>query len=95
MANALASDYRLSEGDIVFIDGGAVYDGYATDFIRQACLGEPRDDQTHPRDHPDMLRPGASQMRHTPTDVVDRRRRLSAHLPPVHSIGPTFQSYGR
>jgi Xaa-Pro aminopeptidase len=45
MANALASDYCVAEGDIVFIDGGAVYDGYATDFIRQACLGEPRDDQ--------------------------------------------------
>ena len=45
MANALASDYEITEGDIVFIDGGAVYDGYATDFIRQACLGEPRDDQ--------------------------------------------------
>jgi Xaa-Pro aminopeptidase len=41
MVNALASDYELVEGDMVMIDAGAVYDGYATDFIRQACLGEP------------------------------------------------------
>jgi Xaa-Pro dipeptidase len=43
--NALASDKEIAVGDLVMIDGGAVYGGYSTDFIRQACLGEPTDDQ--------------------------------------------------
>lgn len=43
--NALASDKELAAGDLVIIDGGAVYGGYSTDFIRQACLGEPTDQQ--------------------------------------------------
>jgi Xaa-Pro aminopeptidase len=43
--NALASDRELAVGDLVMIDGGAVYGGYSTDFIRQACLGDPTDDQ--------------------------------------------------
>lgn len=43
--NALASEYRLKAGDMVMIDGGAVYGGYSTDFIRQACVGEPTADQ--------------------------------------------------
>ena len=45
ICNALPSDHALSRGDLVMLDGGAVYGGYATDFIRQACLGEPTDDQ--------------------------------------------------
>src|SRR5262245_54826360 len=43
--NALASDKPIVEGDLVLIDGGAVYGGYSTDFIRQASLGEPTADQ--------------------------------------------------
>lgn len=43
--NALASDKVVNEGDLVLIDGGACYGGYATDFIRQAAVGEPTDDQ--------------------------------------------------
>jgi Xaa-Pro aminopeptidase len=43
--NALASDKPVEEGDLVLIDGGAVFGGYSTDFIRQACLGEPTADQ--------------------------------------------------
>ena len=43
--NALASEKPISPGDLVMIDGGAVYGGYSTDFIRQACLGEPTHDQ--------------------------------------------------
>jgi Xaa-Pro aminopeptidase len=39
--NALASDKPIEQGDLVLVDGGAVYGGYATDFIRQACLGVP------------------------------------------------------
>ena len=39
--NALASDNVLREGDLVMIDGGAVFQGYSTDFIRQACIGQP------------------------------------------------------
>jgi Xaa-Pro aminopeptidase len=45
MPNTIASDYELSVGDLIVIDGGAVYGGYATDFIRQASLGEPTRDQ--------------------------------------------------
>lgn len=40
MVNALATDYRVRANDIVMVDLGAVYNGYATDFIRQACLGK-------------------------------------------------------
>lgn len=43
--NALASDNVIHEGDFVIVDGGAVYKGYATDYIRQACLGEPTEEQ--------------------------------------------------
>ena len=45
MVNSLASDYAISRGDMVMLDGGATYGGYATDFIRQAILGPPSDDQ--------------------------------------------------
>lgn len=43
--NALASDNVLGEGDLVMIDGGAVFHGYSTDFIRQACIGDPTPEQ--------------------------------------------------
>ena len=43
--NALASDYEIQAGDLVMADCGAVYHGYSTDFIRQACLGEPTAEQ--------------------------------------------------
>ena len=39
MVNALAKDHALQEGDLVMIDGGAVFEGYATDYIRQAAVG--------------------------------------------------------
>lgn len=45
MVNSLASDYAIGRGEMVMLDGGATYGGYATDFIRQACLGAPSDDQ--------------------------------------------------
>lgn len=45
MVNSLASDHALCCGDVVMLDGGATYSGYATDFIRQACLGPPTSDQ--------------------------------------------------
>ncbi len=45
MVNSLASDYAVQRGDMVMLDGGATYGGYATDFIRQACLGEPSEEQ--------------------------------------------------
>ena len=41
--NALPSDYAMRRGDLVMLDGGANYGGYATDFIRQASLGQPTD----------------------------------------------------
>jgi Xaa-Pro aminopeptidase len=45
IVNSPPSDYRLKRGDFVMIDGGAAYNGYVTDFIRQACLGKPTDQQ--------------------------------------------------
>jgi Xaa-Pro dipeptidase len=41
LANAVASDYGVQQGDFVLVDGGASYRGYVCDFIRQASLGEP------------------------------------------------------
>ena len=41
IVNCPPSDYQLKQGDLVMIDGGAAYNGYVTDFIRQACLGQP------------------------------------------------------
>jgi Xaa-Pro aminopeptidase len=45
IVNCPPSDYRLKRGDLVMIDGGATYNGYCTDFIRQACLGKPTNQQ--------------------------------------------------
>jgi Xaa-Pro aminopeptidase len=45
IVNCPPSDYRLERGDLVMIDGGATYNGYCTDFIRQACLGKPTSQQ--------------------------------------------------
>lgn len=45
IVNSPPSDYRLKRGDLVMIDGGATYNGYCTDFIRQACLGKPTQQQ--------------------------------------------------
>jgi Xaa-Pro aminopeptidase len=45
MVNSLASDHAVQRGEMVMVDGGATHGGYATDFIRQACLGPPNDDQ--------------------------------------------------
>jgi Xaa-Pro aminopeptidase len=39
LANAVASDYRVKQGDLVLVDGGATFKGYVCDFIRQACIG--------------------------------------------------------
>lgn len=45
IVNSPPSEYRLQRGDLVMIDGGAAYNGYVTDFIRQACLGKPTPQQ--------------------------------------------------
>ncbi len=45
IVNCPPSDYQLKQGDLVMIDGGAAYNGYVTDFIRQACLGQPTTQQ--------------------------------------------------
>ena len=45
MVNSLASDHAIERGEMVMLDGGATHGGYATDFIRQACVGPPSDDQ--------------------------------------------------
>jgi Xaa-Pro dipeptidase len=45
IVNSPPSEYRLQRGDFVMIDGGAAYNGYVTDFIRQACLGKPTPQQ--------------------------------------------------
>lgn len=45
LANAVASDYRFQEGDLILLDGGACYRGYSCDFIRQACIGRATDEQ--------------------------------------------------
>lgn len=45
IVNSPPSDYGLKRGDLVMIDGGATYNGYCTDFIRQACLGKPTQQQ--------------------------------------------------
>ncbi len=68
MVNSLASDHAIRSGDMVLLDGGATYGGYATDFIRQAMLGPPSDDQRRWFDLCieandaciDAVRPGAS-----------------------------------
>ena len=45
MVNGLAKNYTLAEGDLVMIDGGAVFEGYATDYIRQAAVGRATQEQ--------------------------------------------------
>ena len=40
-ADAIASDYKLQQGDLVMFDGGCCVDGYYADVSRQASLGEP------------------------------------------------------
>ncbi len=45
MVNSLASDHAIGRGEMVMLDGGATHGGYATDFIRQACIGPPTDEQ--------------------------------------------------
>jgi Xaa-Pro aminopeptidase len=44
-ANALASNSAIKSGDFVVVDGGACYQGYVCDFIRQAFVGHPSKDQ--------------------------------------------------
>lgn len=39
------SDLPLNEGDIVFIDSGAIHKGYWGEFNRMAVMGEPSDEQ--------------------------------------------------
>ena len=39
------SDQRLEQGDIVFIDSGALVNGYWGEFNRMAVMGEPSDEQ--------------------------------------------------
>jgi len=68
MVNSLATDYRVKEGDLVMIDAGAVYQGYSTDYIRQASVGEPTKEQVKYYDIAvrannaaiDKIRPGVS-----------------------------------
>lgn len=45
VANGLASDTVIQKGDFVVIDGGACYNGYVCDFIRQAFVGQPSANQ--------------------------------------------------
>ena len=44
--NALPTDVVLREGDLVWVDGGAMYGGYVCDFIRTAVIGGPSQEQT-------------------------------------------------
>lgn len=39
------SDQRLERGDIIFIDSGAIHNGYWGEFNRMAVMGEPSDQQ--------------------------------------------------
>lgn len=79
MPNTIASDQVIREGDLVVIDGGAVHGGYATDFIRQACLGNPSKQQQNWFDicveandaAIDAIRPGVSG-----ADVYDAAMRV-------------------
>lgn len=40
---ARPSDRKLQKGDLLLMDGGAVYNGYPTDFLRMLSVGEPAD----------------------------------------------------
>lgn len=72
--NGVATDYAVREGDLVLIDGGARFEGYATDYIRQAAIGPVTDEQQRYYDIAleannasiDALRPGV-----TGADVYD------------------------
>lgn len=46
-------EYALREGDLLFVDSGAVTAGYWGEFVRMACVGEPSDAQ---RSHHDAIR---------------------------------------
>jgi Xaa-Pro aminopeptidase len=47
LADAPASDRRLQQGDIVFVDGGGGCDGYMSDLIRLIAVGEISPDAEH------------------------------------------------
>lgn len=44
LKHVLPTNYRLRQGDILFIDFGLVLDGYVTDNARTAIVGEPSED---------------------------------------------------
>jgi len=43
--NSLPTDHQLRRGDLVWVDGGAYFQGYVCDFIRSAVVGEPSSEQ--------------------------------------------------
>jgi Xaa-Pro aminopeptidase len=98
-ANALASDYALQKGDIVIVDGGAVYGGYVTDYIRQASIGPPTAEQQkffdiarEANDYAiEAIRPGAScaDIYEAAMSIFDRRevRQFSHHNIIGHGLG--------
>lgn len=45
LSNAVASDYAVKNGDLILVDGGATYRGYTCDYIRQAAVGHPTQQQ--------------------------------------------------
>ena len=43
-ADAMPSDYRFEEGDLLMLDGGCQIDGYISDVSRMASFGQPTDE---------------------------------------------------
>ncbi len=43
--DGIPSSYRFKKGDCIYIDCGATYHGYYSDFIRIASIGEPSEDK--------------------------------------------------
>jgi Xaa-Pro aminopeptidase len=63
------ADYRLAEGDLLFIDSGVIVSGYWGEFNRMAVVGEPSAEQSHhhsnireivTRSVDEALKPGAT-----------------------------------
>ncbi len=85
-------EHVLAEGDLLFVDSGAVIDGYWGEFVRMACVGEPSESSRQHHDAiraivrgsiADSLHPGVTQR-----EVVERLVELYRH----HGYGP--EQYG-